>query len=349
MKFWRGFFLGLLSTAACSWWMAGRPGWSGEDAIIHDHGFHADSGASCSDCHEGIEDATDLNASYLPNEEACLLCHNRDEGCDKCHTNVEDRTPKFSKAEPHLGFDHAAHMALDGMECARCHAGAESEKHAGVPTMDVCLGCHQHEQQYARGVCLNCHTTMQSMPLRAVAEFQHGPRWDRAHGAVAKSEGETCLSCHTQQSCSDCHSKVAPAMPFALFPERVEKWQLHRGDFAATHAVDARSEPATCLRCHGSQFCVSCHELSGLTDGGLDSRSPHPAGYGIRGGSAFHGDDARMQIETCAACHDRGPASICVDCHRVGGVGGNPHPPGWRNDYVVDDIEGRAMCLVCHQ
>ena len=58
--------------------------------------------------------------------------------------------------------------------------------------------------------------------------------------------------------------------------------------------------------------------------------------------------EARRDIVSCAACHDQDAASNCVTCHRVGGPGGNPHPPGFTTKHPAPDINRNPMCLTCH-
>ena len=161
-------------------------------------------------------------------------------------------------------------------------------------------------------------------------------------GLQARSQARSCQQCHADSSCSECHSQVAPTVNARLFPEAVERPLLHRGDWRTVHAIEARADGDTCLRCHQPRQCVRCHEQHGLVSGVAGGRAPHPPGWATPGG-AFHGDEARLQIESCAACHDQGAASNCVRCHRVGGIGGNPHPPGWDNEDV-----GEPMCQICH-
>jgi hypothetical protein len=57
---------------------------------------------------------------------------------------------------------------------------------------------------------------------------------------------------------------------------------------------------------------------------------------------------ARRDISSCAACHDQGPSSNCITCHRVGGTGGNPHPIGWMQHHDQQEIHRNTMCLYCH-
>lgn len=337
------------SLTACSWWMAGRRDFAPVDPIKMDHTYHYDSGADCSDCHGEVAAATDLRASFRPTEATCLECHERD-NCSDCHTNVEARTPG-TKTEPEpneLAFSHAAHAERVEEGCNSCHADAQTSTTAqvSVPSMDDCLGCHNHAEEYANASCLGCHPTLQDKPIVAVAEFDHSGDWMTRHGLLARSQGEHCQQCHVQTSCSECHAKTAPAAMVRLTPDVVGRTLMHRGDFATTHAIDSRANPEVCLRCHAVQNCNGCHEAVGLTPSGTDPRSPHPTGYALPGGTAFHGIDARQRAQSCAACHEDGPTSVCIDCHAVGGVGGNPHPPNWSQALEVP--VANPMCRYCH-
>lgn len=45
-----------------------------------------------------------------------------------------------------IPYSHALHAGLEdgqlGMECLYCHTSAEYSRHAGVPSVDTCMGCH---------------------------------------------------------------------------------------------------------------------------------------------------------------------------------------------------------------
>jgi hypothetical protein len=79
----------------------------------------------------------------------------------------------------------------------------------------------------------------------------------------------------------------------------------------------------------------------------ISGRSPHPPGWvGTNTqASSFHGRAARRDILACASCHEQGPATNCIRCHKVGAYGGNPHPNGWRSARSVDE----EMCRYCHE
>lgn len=245
----------------------------------------------------------------------------------------------------------SADAANDPKVCAVCHPDATTAAALPLqrPTMATCLTCHNHNADYAEARCTHCHPSLRQLPLMAVAEFEHTAGWITRHGLVSQHQGESCLQCHQQSSCSECHSRVAPDSPARLFPEVVDRTVLHRGDFISTHGMDARLSGDVCLRCHQTNQCQNCHRVMGLAAESGSLFVPHPAGYAMPGaGTRFHGDDARRNIHSCAACHDQGAASVCVQCHRVGGVGGSPHPAGWSKKNKESDIAGNALCLTCH-
>jgi hypothetical protein len=129
-------------------------------------------------------------------------------------------------------------------------------------------------------------------------------------------------------------------------PDSIERQFKHVGDFLVRHGIESRSRPGTCLRCHTSQSCDGCHIERGVSAARAGASNPHPLGWvgRDRGASTFHGTAARRDPIACMACHDHGPATNCIECHRVGGGGGNPHPRGWHSQRSPD----APMCRYCH-
>jgi hypothetical protein len=130
-------------------------------------------------------------------------------------------------------------------------------------------------------------------------------------------------------------------------PEAIEANFVHRGDFIVRHAIEAQSQPARCASCHTPESCDSCHVASGVSGNRIDARNPHPPGWvgTDTSSSNFHGREARRDVMLCASCHDQGPATNCIRCHKVGAFGGNPHPGGWQSTQSLDS----RMCGYCHE
>jgi hypothetical protein len=235
-------------------------------------------------------------------------------------------------------------------DCKVCHKVLPEPGYVGsvAPPMDACLSCHEHKEHFADGNCAQCHEDLTRFPLKPLTAFSHKGDFLKNHRHEARTGAATCAQCHEQQFCSDCHSSTVSARAELKYAERVDRAFIHRGDFLGRHSTEARAEGPMCQRCHGVSFCQECHTSRGLTPEGTNAMNPHPPGFSRRESADFHGAAARRDIASCAACHDQGARSNCVDCHRVGGVGGNPHPPSWTLRHGRQEIRRNAMCNACH-
>jgi hypothetical protein len=325
------------------------------DHIRIPHERHAQAKVDCIACHEGIWDDTNFTGKdLLPAEAKCMECHKEQKekgNCAMCHSDVQHAANR-ARPEPQVMINHQKHVELVKENCKQCHTSLpERDTAATPPTMNGCMSCHEHSQQYAQASCTGCHPSLARFPLKPVGDFSHQGNFVRGHAAPARSSAETCAQCHDQTYCADCHARTV-SMPIEVkFPERVTSQFIHRNDFLGRHSIEAAADQMSCKRCHGNSFCESCHKKEGLVPAAApaaSSHDPHPAGWGFPGSRDFHGDAARRDIGSCATCHDQGPRSNCVGCHRVGGVGGNPHPPSWTQRHGVEEIHKNAMCGYCH-
>jgi predicted CXXCH cytochrome family protein len=319
------------------------------DHIKAPHARHKAADVDCSTCHETIFDSTALTTVDLPKEKVCLGCHKeqKQQGeCSFCHTQPDKPLPLTGHARA-LKMNHQDHIERVKEDCAVCHTSLPEplRTDAMAPPMSVCLGCHEHQAQWDRGDCEVCHEDLSKYGPKPMEAFSHQGDWLKTHAFDARASGQVCTSCHEQTFCADCHIKTEGLRVDRLMPERVDRAFVHRNDFLSRHSIEASGDQASCLRCHGTDFCQSCHLKNGLTPGAPNGFNPHPSGFGQ---GAEHGAAARRDIVSCASCHDQGAASICVTCHTVGGVGGSPHPPSWLMRHDHQEIGKNAMCQVCH-
>lgn len=307
------------------------------------HEIHG--GFDCADCHTGIIKSTQLGDSKLPGVAKCEECHDRSSSEDKVKFNVPRRTTR----DYELRFDHAAHLKRVAKgDCITCHKDIPGPGQAWntSPPMAACTSCHQHKTDFAEARCSPCHVSLKRYPLKPLTAFSHEGNWVKEHGKLAKGSAESCATCHEQTYCGECHATATrPVRAEILFPEKVEVDFIHRADFVSRHKVEVQADPASCRKCHGSNFCDSCHKEQGLSPRSLSPRDPHPVGWRTRGSGAFHGDAARSNIVSCAGCHDQGAGSVCVVCHRVGSTltNINIHPPGFKQTDKT-----KPMCRACH-
>ncbi|MEX2611905.1 MAG: cytochrome c3 family protein [Gemmatimonadota bacterium] len=203
---------------------------------------------------------------------SCANCHAR-ESCQACHgagrttvvaalpvTPDDDARgvrPPVRRSSVH-GADfvrgHGAEAAAGTARCSSCHAQATcTECHAGAVAPSFhddgftarhgteafaadtrCASCHSTEL-----FCRSCHTDAGMAGGRGGAAVFHDrePFWLIGHGQAARQGLESCVTCHTQSSCTSCHSSVGG---WGVSP--------HGADFDARRAEAA--SPLLCRRCH---------------------------------------------------------------------------------------------------
>jgi hypothetical protein len=176
----------------------------------------------------------------------CANCHTRP-GCQRCHGDalaaasgliatlpqaVPGRAPgaalSVAAGSAHPGGfteRHGAWAASGSLDCTRCHAPQRcAECHAGTGdrefhpanflsrhAMEVfargsdCQSCHNTER-----FCQSCHTaTGVASGGRMTAAFHTGqPMWVLSHGQAARTGLESCVACHQQSDCLQCHSST---------------------------------------------------------------------------------------------------------------------------------------------
>ncbi len=341
----------LLAAAACGPKVSKENPKATEPAYTFPHGPHVDADVACKTCHP-MDKATKLEANVRHVKLPANI--SKTAPCADCHDTEPAYKPPVRTAPFRLTFDHAAHLPRVKDDCKKCHTPPEKEdKEAKAPPMGACTACHNHQQDFATARCMPCHVDLKG--YKPETAFKHEGEWLRQHAALARPSGESCAACHDQTFCADCHSPTTAAgRPSIVYPERVDRRFIHRGDYVSRHMIEAEASPTSCRRCHGSAFCDDCHAQQGFQGFGPGSRQPashDQANWVNIGGGArpLHADAARRDIASCAGCHDQGGQAICVGCHADRpGHDVSPHPRKFQSAHDAGDIAHNAMCRVCH-
>ncbi len=125
-----------------------------------------------------------------------------------------------------IAFNHAIHIDQAGLQCVDCHTGAETEVYAGLPGKQLCLDCHDIDEEEGshpeKDKLFAFDDDPGDIPWKRVTMtapdvyFSH-----RRHVAGALLD---CLECHTDQAslskppsrarlvmtmneCLDCHEQ----------------------------------------------------------------------------------------------------------------------------------------------
>lgn len=274
--------------------------------------------------------------------------------CEKCHKGNTQDLERVIRATPerpfgNIEFDHDRHLGMGPIQgqCVPCHAGVVESSKPNVPSMSQCFTCHEHSEQWDKGECTPCHGEADLAGIMPVTFLRHDTGFMRRHAVLAAENLARCNACHSEADCNDCHDVTQVLSIERRQPERIERHFVHRADFMVRHAIEAQMESSRCQRCHEPEDCDSCHIERGVSQNRMNARNPHPPGWvgTYTGSSDFHGRAARRDIALCASCHEQGPSTNCIRCHKVGAYGGNPHPHGWRSARST----GEDMCRYCHE
>ncbi|HEX9306575.1 MAG TPA: cytochrome c3 family protein [Anaeromyxobacter sp.] len=338
-----------VAAAACGYKPVKDENPAKQPAYAFPHSTHVDADVACAACHD-VSKATALDPAVRHVKIPANVT--KQKPCGDCH----DKEPKPIPARTRyyrVSFSHADHLKRV-QDCRKCHVKLPEtgDTEPSTPPMAACTACHVHQKEFAEARCRPCHVDLKG--YKPETAFRHEGNWLAVHGTLAKSSGESCAQCHDQTYCAGCHSSAtAPAKLENIFPERVDRAFIHRGDYVSRHMIDEAANPASCRRCHGSAFCEACHAAEGLskmTTGTL--RDPHPAGWSNTnpGDGGQHKNSARRDISSCAACHDQGAQATCLACHgsKTGGFRFNPHPRKFLNSHDLGDTRDNAMCRSCH-
>ncbi|HUJ25535.1 MAG TPA: hypothetical protein VLW85_05935 [Myxococcales bacterium] len=153
----------------------------------------------------------------------------------------------------------------------------------------------------------------------------HGPDFKKEHRILAMKAESNCAECHQQSYCDECHRQGNVESINKGYSRRGEPMP-HSSTYVSTHALDARTDPRACERCHQSEsFCSDCHKTALENDRKNMDIRPHGPTYigpGVPDPSwvQFHASDARRNLATCQGCHPNKADCSNFQCHP--GLGG---------------------------
>jgi predicted CXXCH cytochrome family protein len=116
-------------------------------------------------------------------------------------------------------FDHRHHVRDDGIDCLYCHTSAETSAYAGIPSTELCMGCHGQiwrtspelapvRQSWATGVAIGwvrVHDLPDHVYFHHGVHVQAGIDCARCHGDVASMARIQRVASLTMGWCIDCH------------------------------------------------------------------------------------------------------------------------------------------------
>jgi hypothetical protein len=190
-------------------------------------------------------------------------------------------TGKGYRPEQPIRFSHKLHAGDNEIDCKYCHNSVEKSRHAGIPTVNICMNCHKgissgpqyKEKEIAKiyqaaGFDAKNGTYDQSKqnPLKWIkvhnlpdhVYFNHSQ-----HVVVGKIE---CGTCHgdvksmtiveqksplTMKWCIECHRKTEVAMEGNAYYDRLHKAlkEKYAGQYDVRFTVE-KIGGLECAKCH---------------------------------------------------------------------------------------------------
>ena len=147
-----------------------------------------------------------------------------------------------------IPFSHKHHAGEFGIDCQYCHSGTDRSASAGVPSVELCMGCHgQFPPEYdeLQGIQI----------LKQHWDEQKPIEWKQIHRLPEHVQFRHNRHVRAGVECQKCHGQVQELDKLYLVPDD-SWWYL---------VPVAKMEMGWCIQCHrengqqASQDCLKCH------------------------------------------------------------------------------------------
>lgn len=196
---------------------------------------------NCMTCH------IDGAPHYQAPDGACTQCHVARKGAPRPATHAGGfRVLHGRDASARPATCAACHVRQDCLDCHRPNAASHARYHpptflsehpvAAYARQTSCADCHNTAQ-----FCSTCHQQaglVVAADRRLQGAFHDGnPTFIAGHGPAARQSLETCVTCHVERDCLQCHAAIGAA-----------RINPHGPGFDAAK-----------LRTKNAQMCAACH------------------------------------------------------------------------------------------
>jgi mono/diheme cytochrome c family protein len=190
------------------------------------------------------------------------------------------KTQKGYHPDQPIKFSHKLHAGDNEIACQYCHNSVEKSRHAGIPSVNICMNCHKGIQkgpQYGETEIAKIYTASGFDPKTGNYSNPQNPiKWIKVHTlpdhvyfnhsqhvVVGKQE---CATCHgdvkkmttveqknplTMKWCIECHRKTEVAMEGNAYYDRMHKAlkEKYKGQYDVKFTVD-KIGGLECTKCH---------------------------------------------------------------------------------------------------
>lgn len=151
-----------------------------------------------------------------------------------------------------IAFSHRLHAGDRQIPCLYCHFAAERSRHAGIPPMNVCRGCHDHLRV----------ATAEAQKLKEAVAQKRAIRWVKIHNLPDFVSFE-----HSRHvavaglACQRCHGPVETMIRVRQVAPLTMGWciECHRTLGVVPPALRRAALPAAHQTATGGLDCGNCH------------------------------------------------------------------------------------------
>lgn len=166
------------------------------------------------------------------------------DACESHEAAWDDDAPGPRQPIP---FSHKHHSGTFAMNCLYCHSGTDRSREAGVPSVELCMGCHAQfppEYDELEGIQI----------LKDHWERREPIPWVRIHRLPEYVKFQHQRHVNAGVDCQVCHGPVETMDKLSMTPDtKWWPWML----------PTQKLEMGWCVQCHrengASQDCVTCH------------------------------------------------------------------------------------------
>jgi len=146
--------------------------------------------------------------------------------------------------EQPINYSHKLHAGQMKIDCQYCHTSVDKGRHAGIPSVSVCMNCHTVAQKdkpeiikltdyYKKAKALKwnrIHKVPDYAYFNHSVHVNKGILCESCHGKVETMEKVTQVNSFTMAACLDCHKNAHAKLPYL---KNVNKgpdhcWACHR-------------------------------------------------------------------------------------------------------------------------
>jgi len=146
-----------------------------------------------------------------------------------------------------IPFSHKHHAGEFEIECLYCHTGTDRSRMAGVPSVEMCMGCHAAfaaEYDQLEGIRV----------LKQHWEEQRPIEWVQIHRLPEHVKFQHQAHVRAGVECQTCHGQVQELDKLYMVPDT---------QMGPSGLPTAKLEMGWCINCHrdegATQDCFTCH------------------------------------------------------------------------------------------